>query len=65
MYHDSKNNAGVTYPAILKPDETFVVPDKFLGKVHVFLKLLLLLNVNSAKRFVWSGFGRAGVLLSQ
>lgn len=30
LYHDSKNNAGVTYPALLKPDETFVVPDKFL-----------------------------------
>lgn len=30
MYHDSKNNAGVTYPALLKPDETFIVPDKFL-----------------------------------
>lgn len=32
LYHDSKNNNGVTYPALLKPDETFVVPDKFLGK---------------------------------
>ncbi|XP_026475082.1 protein gustavus isoform X2 [Ctenocephalides felis] len=30
LYHDSKNTAGVTYPALLKPDETFVVPDKFL-----------------------------------
>lgn len=30
LYHDSKNNAGVTYPALLKPDETFIVPDKFL-----------------------------------
>lgn len=30
MYHDSRNNAGVTYPAVLKPDETFLVPDKFL-----------------------------------
>uniref|UniRef100_A0A1B6CWC1 B30.2/SPRY domain-containing protein n=2 Tax=Clastoptera arizonana TaxID=38151 RepID=A0A1B6CWC1_9HEMI len=30
LYHDSKNNAGITYPALLKPDETFVVPDKFL-----------------------------------
>ncbi|XP_011313175.1 protein gustavus isoform X1 [Fopius arisanus] len=30
LYHDSKNNNGVTYPALLKPDETFVVPDKFL-----------------------------------
>lgn len=30
LYHDSKNNAGIVYPAILKPDETFIVPDKFL-----------------------------------
>ncbi|XP_018332776.1 protein gustavus isoform X2 [Agrilus planipennis] len=31
LYHDSKNNAGgVTYPSLLKPDETFIVPDKFL-----------------------------------
>ncbi|KAG8230427.1 hypothetical protein J437_LFUL015448 [Ladona fulva] len=29
LYHDSKNNAGVTYPALLKPDETFLVPDRF------------------------------------
>ncbi|XP_046405416.1 protein gustavus [Ischnura elegans] len=29
LYHDSRNNAGITYPALLKPDETFVVPDKF------------------------------------
>lgn len=31
LYHDSKNNNGVTYPALLKSDETFIVPDKFLG----------------------------------
>ncbi|XP_044014625.1 uncharacterized protein LOC122856807 isoform X4 [Aphidius gifuensis] len=30
LYHDSKSNTGATYPALLKPDETFVVPDKFL-----------------------------------
>lgn len=30
MYHDSKNCPGVTYPTLLKPDETFIVPDKFL-----------------------------------
>lgn len=30
LYHDSKNNNGVTYPALLKSDETFIVPDKFL-----------------------------------
>lgn len=32
LYHDSKNNTGATYPTLLKADETFVVPDKFLGK---------------------------------
>ena len=31
-YHDSKNKQGSTYPANLRHDETFVVPDKFLGK---------------------------------
>uniref|UniRef100_A0A1I8PTI4 B30.2/SPRY domain-containing protein n=1 Tax=Stomoxys calcitrans TaxID=35570 RepID=A0A1I8PTI4_STOCA len=30
LYHDSKNCAGVTYPKILKNDEAFLVPDKFL-----------------------------------
>ncbi|KAL7028456.1 hypothetical protein ACKWTF_005843 [Chironomus riparius] len=30
LYHDSKTGTGVTYPAILKPDETFLVPDKFM-----------------------------------
>lgn len=30
LYHDSKNQPGVLYPALLKPDETFIVPDKFL-----------------------------------
>ncbi|XP_019868125.1 protein gustavus isoform X1 [Aethina tumida] len=30
LYHDSKNCPGVTYPALLKPDQTFIVPDKFL-----------------------------------
>ncbi|XP_044758329.1 protein gustavus isoform X1 [Coccinella septempunctata] len=30
LYHDSKNAPGLTYPALLKPDETFIVPDKFL-----------------------------------
>ncbi|XP_071442568.1 protein gustavus-like isoform X2 [Hetaerina americana] len=29
LYHDSRNNPGITYPALLKPDETFVVPDRF------------------------------------
>lgn len=31
LYHDSKNQAGVTYPAMLKSDETFTVPDSFYG----------------------------------
>jgi hypothetical protein len=30
LYHDVKNCPGVTYPTLLKPDETFIVPDKFL-----------------------------------
>ena len=36
VYHNSKQNPGVTYPANLKHDETFVVPDKFLGKQSLF-----------------------------
>lgn len=32
LYHDSKSYDGITYPALLKPDETFIVPDKFLGR---------------------------------
>ena len=32
LYHDSKNQAGTTYPAILKSDENFTVPDSFYGK---------------------------------
>jgi SPRY domain-containing SOCS box protein 1/4 len=30
VYHDSKNNAPVAYPALLRPDDSFTVPDKFL-----------------------------------
>lgn len=30
LYHDGKNNPGLTYPAMLNSDETFVVPDTFL-----------------------------------
>ncbi|TGZ53329.1 protein gustavus [Temnothorax curvispinosus] len=30
LYHDSRNNTGMTYPTLLKSDETFIVPDKFL-----------------------------------
>jgi len=29
LFHDSKNQAGTTYPAILKADENFTVPDSF------------------------------------
>ena len=32
VYHNSKVHPGITYPSNLKHDETFVVPDKFLGK---------------------------------
>lgn len=30
LYHDSKTHSGITYPSTLKPDEAFLVPDKFL-----------------------------------
>ncbi|XP_053673903.1 protein gustavus [Anopheles nili] len=30
LFHNSKSCPGVTYPAILKSEETFLVPDKFL-----------------------------------
>ena len=30
LYHDCKNNPGVTYPSLLSADENFVVPDSFL-----------------------------------
>jgi SPRY domain-containing SOCS box protein 1/4 len=29
LYHDCKNNPGITYPSILNSDENFVVPDTF------------------------------------
>ena len=35
VYHDSKNNEGVTYPSILNDadlNNTFMVPDKFKGQ---------------------------------
>lgn len=35
LFHDTKNNTGPTYPALLKPDETFIVPDKFLGEAKI------------------------------
>ena len=31
VYHNSKHSPGITYPADVQKDETFVVPDKFLG----------------------------------
>ncbi|XP_041377871.1 SPRY domain-containing SOCS box protein 1-like [Gigantopelta aegis] len=30
LYHDMKNNPGLTYPTLLNSDENFVVPDSFL-----------------------------------
>lgn len=30
LYHDYKNEPSVTYPSHLNPDETFIVPEKFL-----------------------------------
>jgi len=49
LYHDSKNNNGVTYPALLKPDETFIVPDKFLGErvLRVIVRAMTRLRDNS------------------
>lgn len=44
LYHDSKNNNGVTYPALLKPDESFIVPDKFLGRRCLRYDMLLRKN---------------------
>ena len=35
IYHDSKNNEGITYPSILNDadlNSTFMVPDKFKGQ---------------------------------
>jgi SPRY domain-containing SOCS box protein 1/4 len=29
LYHDLKNNPGITYPSVLNTDETFVVPESF------------------------------------
>ena len=33
--HNNKNNPGKAYPPNLRPDETFVVPDKFLGELDL------------------------------
>lgn len=35
LYHDSKNSTGTSYPTFSKPDETFIVPDKFLGMLDL------------------------------
>lgn len=44
LYHDSKTYDGITYPALLKPDETFIVPDKFLGmNLIIFLSCVHML----------------------
>ena len=35
VYHDAKNNEGVTYPSVLNDadlNSTFIVPDKFKGQ---------------------------------
>lgn len=48
LYHDSKNGTGITYPAILKPDETFLVPDK-VGS----LELLCLNQINDFSILVY------------
>ena len=34
VYHDSKNQPGKPYPANLKHDEAFVVPDTFMGMLY-------------------------------
>lgn len=47
LYHDSKNNNGITYPTLLKPDETFIVPDKFLGRYPIALFLRIILTNSS------------------
>lgn len=41
LFHDSKNNPAVTYPTLLKPDETFIVPDKFLGKLQMVSEVVI------------------------
>lgn len=58
LLHDSKNNTGITYPALLKPDETFIVPDKFLGKHR-------LISTNSLAMYSSRITTRAGCVLFQ
>lgn len=73
LYHDSKNQAGTTYPAILKSDENFTVPDSFYGKnldSNTLLEILCMCFDNDqqlslffsylkpiAKKKIYSGFG--------
>jgi SPRY domain-containing SOCS box protein 1/4 len=49
LYHDSKNTAsGTTYPALLKPDENFVVPDTFLGEISTARTLFVIKRLNQS-----------------
>ncbi|KAH0999855.1 hypothetical protein HUJ04_004165 [Dendroctonus ponderosae] len=48
LYHDSRNFSGPLYPAWLNPDETFMVPDKFLvvlSKKAIWAEPLSLMNL--------------------
>ena len=49
-YHDSKNKQGSTYPANLRHDETFVVPDKFLGETTFIYSVTTLYSTSASKR---------------
>lgn len=63
LYHDSKSYDGITYPALLKPDETFIVPDKFLGLLTIILNVFFTYYVLSFYSlfnnllFIYSCFG--------
>lgn len=66
LYHDSKSYDGITYPALLKPDETFIVPDKFLGLLRFMFLFFCIVSViyhrlpvnnNNNRCFVFSRFG--------
>lgn len=47
LYHDSKNQAGTTYPAILKSDENFTVPDSFYGTVIETPVVLFIISISN------------------
>ncbi len=51
-YHDSKNQSGSPYPANLKPDESFVVPDKFLGEPFLRSESLLITLIINNKNLL-------------